>query len=322
MTMRFPSGAALAAVAALIACVAPAHADNYPVRDGAGATQSFCSKLVGGLQYPCHLIYGLFGSTPTPVSVDSSGNVNVNVQSTPLATGASTSANQTSQITQETATAAALGTTADSAWSGSGVGTLVSIDKAIRNAVAGTLTVQFPSAQAVTQSGSWTFGGNVGGYSFHLGTGGAVSAITVQNAAYSAGNSEGGLITLTGAARTNGGSGTLVNLRLKSNGGSTNTIWVYAWSKQPSTTCTDKSAFVSNNADSPYALPGFPISVTLSNPGSWETGTYGQLTGLNAPFKNQDSSPGTALYFCLVTGGAVTPGSTSDLSLVADGFQD
>jgi hypothetical protein len=44
-------------------------------------------------------------------------------------------------------------------------------------------------------------------------------AITVQNAAYAAGNSEGGLITLTGAARTNGGTGTLQNIRLKSAGG-------------------------------------------------------------------------------------------------------
>jgi len=163
-----------------------------------------------------------------------------------------------------------------------------------------------------------TTGSNVGGYSFQLSP-----TITVQNAAYSAGNSEGGLITVTGAARTNGGSGVLMNLRMNSNGGSTNTGWIYAWSKTPSSTCTDKSAFVKNTADNAYAIPGFPQAFTLgAAPGSWDTSTSAQLVGLNTPFKNQDVSPGTAIYICIVTGASVTPAATTDLSLVVNGLQD
>lgn len=63
--MRFRlSGAALAAVA-LFAVALPARADNFPVRDGSGATQQFCSKLVSALQWPCHLVGVVFGGVPT-----------------------------------------------------------------------------------------------------------------------------------------------------------------------------------------------------------------------------------------------------------------
>jgi hypothetical protein len=160
--------------------------------------------------------------------------------------------------------------------------------------------------------------GNVGGYDFQL-----APTITVQNASYAAGNSLGGLITVTGAARTNGGAGILNGIRLKSSGGATNTIWVYAWSKTPTATCTDKSAYVTSASDSPYALVGFPAQVVMGNaPGAWDTTTTAQLTALLANFKNQDSSPGTALYICLVTAGTVTPATTADLSINLGGSQD
>lgn len=153
--------AALAAAALIMAAAQPARADGYPIRDGTGASQTFCSKLVGGLQYPCHLIYGMFGSTPSPVTTDGQ-NLNVHVQASELPSGASTAANQSSQLTQETAVNTVLGLQADSAWSGTGSGTLVAIDKYIaakveasRALLAGTLTVQFASPQAVTQSGTW-----------------------------------------------------------------------------------------------------------------------------------------------------------------------
>lgn len=94
--MRFRrTGAFLAMAAVLSLSCQPAFADNYTVRDGQGALQTFGSKVLGVVQYPIHLLYGLFGSTPTPVNVDGSGNVGVNVQSAPLPTGASTAANQT-----------------------------------------------------------------------------------------------------------------------------------------------------------------------------------------------------------------------------------
>lgn len=159
---------------------------------------------------------------------------------------------------------------------------------------------------------------NAGGFSFQVSP-----TITVQNASYAAGNSEGGLITVTGAARTAGGSGTLAQFRLRSVGGSTNTVWVYAWSKTPASTCTDKAAFVSSAGDGLYSLPGFPLQLTLGGaPGAWDTYTYAQALGQNSVFKNQDTAPATAVYMCIVTAGTVTPASTSDLSIVIAGYQD
>lgn len=151
--------AALAAAALFMAAVQPAQAsDNYPVRDGTGASQTFCSKLVGGLQYPCHLIYGMFGSTPTAVTSDGS-NLNVHVQASALPGGAATSDNQTTAnttlgliLSQDTSLNTVLGAQADAAWSGTGSGTSIAIQKyiaakieATRALLAGTLTINLPS---------------------------------------------------------------------------------------------------------------------------------------------------------------------------------
>lgn len=163
-----------------------------------------------------------------------------------------------------------------------------------------------------------TITGNVGGYDFQL-----APTITVDAGAYAAGDSMGGLITVTGAARTAGGTGILNGVRLKSAGGSTNTIWLYAWSKTPAATCTNNAAFVSSATDNPYALVGFPTSVVMGGaPGAWDTATYAQLTALLSQFDNQDTVPGTAIYLCLVTAGSVTPAATTDLSIVLGGMQD
>lgn len=144
---------------------------------------------------------------------------------------------------------------------------------------------------------------------------------SVQTTAYAAGEALGGLVTLS-MARTNGGSGTLTNLGIQSNSGQTPTLWVYAWSKQPASTCTDQQPFVMQASDRPYLLPNFPQPVTLSNPGSWETGTYGLLSDLNSQFVNHDTSPGKNVYVCLVTATALTPGSTTDLTVNANAIQD
>lgn len=160
--------------------------------------------------------------------------------------------------------------------------------------------------------------GYVGSFSFQV-----APTVTVQNAAYSAGNSMGGLITVTGAARTNGGSFTPAAIRLKSTGGATNTVWIYAWTKSPAATCTDKAAFVASASDNAFAVPGFPVQATFGGaPGAWDTATYAQILGLNTPAKNQDTSPGTALYECIVTAGAVTPATTGDITQVVAGWQD
>lgn len=179
----------------------------------------------------------------------------------------------------------------------------------------------YPGAVAIVDASGnqiTTFGSSVAGYEFQL-----APTITVDAGAYAAGDSMGGLVTLTGAARTAGGSGILNGIRLKSTGGSTNTIWIYGWSKTPTATCTNNAAYVPNAADNAFALVGFPTSVTLGGaPGAWDTATYAQLSSLISNFKNQDTVPGTALYFCLVTAAGVTPATTSDLTMVASGMQD
>lgn len=146
--------------------------------------------------------------------------------------------------------------------------------------------------------------------------------ITVQNASYAAGNSEGGLLTVP-AARFVGSTGFVDAMRLKSAGASTNTVWIYGWSKAPASTCTDKSAFVSSAADNNFALPGFPITGTLGgSPGAWDTATYAQFASLTANFDNQDTTPTKNIYLCIVTAGSVTPATTADLSLIIGGVQD
>lgn len=148
------------------------------------------------------------------------------------------------------------------------------------------------------------------------------SGPTVQNAAYAAGNSEAGLLTIA-AARTNGGSGIISNIALQSVGGSTNTIWIYLFSKSPASTCTDKAAFVWSNADRPYLIGGAPLSVTLGGaPGAWDTATYAALSNLTLNFKNADTTASPNIYACLVTGGSVTPATTTDLKLTIGNTQD
>lgn len=175
-----------------------------------------------------------------------------------------------------------------------------------------------PAMVVALSSNSNSVGGNV---PLNAVTSGQ-SSIVVQNAAYSAGNSEGGLIVVN-AARVAGGGAAINGIRIKSLGGSTNTIWLYGWSKTPTATCTDKAAYVANVADNPYAIPGFPIQVTLGGaPGAWDTATYAQIGPILSNFKNQDSSPGLQAYLCAVTAGSVTPASVSDLSMIVGVQQD
>ena len=67
-------GAVLVAVASLVLCASPGQADNYPVKDGTGAMQSFCSKLVSSVQHPCHVNEGVNAGAPVPLATDPAGN--------------------------------------------------------------------------------------------------------------------------------------------------------------------------------------------------------------------------------------------------------
>lgn len=81
----------------------PASVSTNPSIGGNGGIAPTSSTEVGGVTP---------GGLLQPISVDSSGNQNVNVVSSTLPTGAATAANQSLQITQETATAGSTATTA------------------------------------------------------------------------------------------------------------------------------------------------------------------------------------------------------------------
>lgn len=94
------------------------------------------------------LVSGITATVSGTVSAIQSGAWNItNITGTiSLPTGAGTSANQTSQITQETTTATGVGAPADAAYAGSGSAGLIAVGKGIYNALiaavpAGTNTI-------------------------------------------------------------------------------------------------------------------------------------------------------------------------------------
>lgn len=91
--------AALTAVILAFAA-SPALADGWTVRDASGVPQNFCTKLVGVMQHPCHVLEVMVGGNPAQVTGDGTGaGVDVNVRSSTLPSGAATATNQATEIT-------------------------------------------------------------------------------------------------------------------------------------------------------------------------------------------------------------------------------
>lgn len=158
-------------------------------------------------------------------------------------------------------------------------------------------------------------GSTVGGYEFN-----ASVIPTVQNAAYAAGQSLGGLQTIS-IGSTNGLSGILTQLQLASKGGSTVSAVFYVWSKNPSgTTCTDKANFVASQTDNEFLVVQ-PTAVTPALAVSaQDTATYGAASNLVGNFVNGSSN--TDLYVCVLAAAAVTPATTNDLRYNIQGVKD
>lgn len=168
--------------------------------------------------------------------------------------------------------------------------------------ISGTVTATLSGA---IPAGTNTIGSTTGIYK-------NVSVIpTVQNAAYSAGQAIGGLQSLTVLS-----SGLIQQVQLASKGGSTVGVWVYLWNKNPAaSTCTDRNNFVTSQADNqnliavPFLLtPALGVSAN-------DVTTYAQQANMAAPFVNNDTSPGTTVYACLLAAAAVTPATTTDYRL-------
>jgi hypothetical protein len=155
-----------------------------------------------------------------------------------------------------------------------------------------------------------------GGYEFNK------SVIpTVQNAAYAAGQSLGGLQTIS-IGSNSGLSGILDQIGIASTGGSTVAVVVYVWDTNPAnTTCTDKTNFVKSQTDNQRLITGTPILLTPALVVSaQDAATYAAATNLVDNFVNGSSN--TNLYVCVLANASVTPGTTSDYRLNIQGIKD
>lgn len=134
---------------------------------------------------------------------------------------------------------------------------------------------------------------------------------TVQNGSYTAGQSLGGLQTLTVLPN-----GLLQQVQIASTGGSVVGVWVYVWDKIPAnSTCTDKTNFAKSQVDN-QNLVSQPFLLTPSlGVSANDATTYAQQGNMGAPFVNADTSPGSSLYVCLLANATVTPGTTTDYRL-------
>ena len=164
-----------------------------------------------------------------------------------------------------------------------------------------------------------TFIGNVGGYD----SGPVTTTGAVNGSSHAAGTSVGGLLT-TALARTNGGSGILTGLQWISPGGSTGQLVLRGWTKTPSATCTDQTAYAGNAADDPYLIPGTPVSITPAAPAvtTGDARTYASLTSLTWDYKNADTSPTQNIYWCVVTVATDTADESSSVRLTVSGTQN
>jgi hypothetical protein len=142
----------------------------------------------------------------------------------------------------------------------------------------------------------------------------------VQNAAYSSGNSLGGLQTVQ-LLRPPQYSGIFTSFQVTSRGGATTAMTIYIFDANPSaSTCTDKSAFSLAAADvSKLAMQPFVLTPAVVGAGTTAT-TAQQIQAVS--IINQDTTRSPNLYVCIVAGGAVTPASTSDLIAKISGALD
>lgn len=163
---------------------------------------------------------------------------------------------------------------------------------------------------------AWAQGLTVGGLEFSVG-----AIPTVQNAAYTAGQSLGGLQTIS-ISRTSNVTGVLQQIGIESKGGSTVAVVIYVWDTNPAgTTCTDKTNFVVSQADNQHLITGKPIVLNPATVAAGQdTHTYASTGSLNANFAN--GSGNTNLYVCVLANAPVTPASTTDYRVQLQGAKD
>ena len=194
------------------------------------------------------------------------------------------------------------------------------------NLIQGAVTTSAPSyttaqtsALSLDTSGNLRVSaiGGVGGFDADIATVPTVN----NNSAYSASGSVGGLQTVSVFRNTSQPSGILNYLSISSKGGVTQAMTVYAFDTDPtSITCTNNSGFTMVAADIGKLVPGFPIVLT---PAVAQGMTMTQASQpITTSVKNQDGTPTTNLYFCIVANGAMTTTTTTDITFKVGIAQD
>lgn len=151
-------------------------------------------------------------------------------------------------------------------------------------------------------------------------------AQAVANSSHAAGTSIGGLFPVPIARLGGSGagnSGIITSVLWKSLGGSTGSLVLRMWSRQPTgTTCTDNVAFVGNNADDAFLIGAGPVTITPAAPGivTGDAATYASLTGLTWDFATASGSKN--VYACLVTVAIDTADQNTSPRLTLSGVQN
>lgn len=138
----------------------------------------------------------------------------------------------------------------------------------------------------------------------------ATQTVTASSA-YSSGNAVGGKITCTDMALAAGRGGIIQSVIVRDKAGQNVPYDLFVLDADPSaTTVTDKSAVAINTADLAKVIGVVQTSGTIL--GAASTMGVSPAAGLGLAYK---LSSGTSLYFILVTRGAPTYASTSDVTL-------
>jgi hypothetical protein len=134
----------------------------------------------------------------------------------------------------------------------------------------------------------------------------------VQNAAYASGNAMGGLLTVPALRAVRPPAGILNWLSVASKSGQTPSLTVYVFDTIPgSSTCADKTAFSLASADAAKVVAAVVLPPLAVPTGA--TASFGIAQNLALSLRNQDNPQTPNFYACVVTGSALTPGSTSDI---------
>ena len=194
----------------------------------------------------------------------------------------------------------AIGAPADAAWT-TGNASLIGLGKA-----------EVAALLAATPAGEAHIG-QVGGSS-----GFSTASPTVQAAAYAAGNCMGtGYMTFAALARANDKTGYIQAATVFSKAAQTAALDLILFGTAPTnSTFTDKSALALAAADLPFVFGVVHISdwTNLGTPG------FAQAGNLAIPYR--PVSGGTAVYGVLVARAAITPASTSDITVGLRAPQD